>query len=129
MRRSQGSVIGAVYEVLQDAGEGETVYLSNLEGLIADGAPLSANDVGNALRYLTRVVGVTKKTGTGQWEVVALAAIERARNYAAWFEDADIESTWVAETRRLNAGKFPVCPTCAMTLGLSQDPLTCPNCT
>lgn len=129
MRRSQGAVIGAVMEVLTDVGEGEAVRAADLEGLVADGAPLSLKDVGNALRYLTRVVGVTKKTGRGEWEVVALAAIERARNFAAWFEDADLESTWIAQTRKANAGKYPTCPSCAMTLGLSQDPETCPNCT
>lgn len=129
MRRSQGAVLGAVMEVLQEAGDGETVHLADLDGLIADGGALSTRDVSRALNYLTQTIGVTRKVGPSSWEVVALAAIERARDYASWFDDADLESTWVSETRRLNAGKYPKCPTCGMTLGLQQDPLTCENCT
>ncbi len=42
-----------------------------------------------------------------------------------WADDPE----WVETCRAVNAGKYPVCPTCGMLLGLAQTVEDCSNCT
>jgi len=128
MRRSPGSRVGAVVRALVDAGEGETITLADLDGLVADGVPLSSQEVSVTLGYLARTLGVVRSVGGGQWEIVNLSQLHKAEGLA-WFDEADLESTEVRRIRALHEGKRPKCPTCNLTLGVSQPPDSCALCT
>lgn len=127
-RRAPGAVLETLMHVITEAGDGETVTPQDFIGAVADGTPLTRNDVQRGLRYLERVCHVLRRTGTSEWEIVSVDAFENGqRDFANWNEEERASAEWVSRFREINKDRIRRCSTCGITLGLLQE--ECDLCT